>query len=106
LAEDLCEVTITAPDAEWLATLARQLIEQGLCASANIVAPVRSIYRWRGTIEDVYEARAFLRARRAALDAIVEVVSARHPYDVPHVTATPIIGGNPAYLSWVRDATG
>jgi periplasmic divalent cation tolerance protein len=104
-ADDLCEVTVTAPDADWLAALARELVEHRLCASANIVAPVRSIYRWRGTTEDVREARAFLRARRTALEAIVAAVVASHPYEVPNVTATPIIGGNPTYLSWVRDAT-
>ena len=29
----------------------------------------------------------------------------RHPYDVPNVTALPIIAGNPDYLNWVRTET-
>jgi len=105
LADDLCEVIVTAPDAEWLGALARQLIETRLCASAHVVAPVRAIYEWQGTVEDVVEARAFLRARRTALETIVKVVTARHPYEVPNVTAIPIIGGNSDYLAWVREAT-
>ncbi len=105
MSEDLCEVTITAPDAEWLATLAHDLVERRLCASAHIVAPIRSIYRWQGKIEDTIEARAFLRTRRAHLEAIVDLVTERHPYDVPNVTAVPLVGGNPGYLNWVREAT-
>jgi periplasmic divalent cation tolerance protein len=105
MTDELCEVTITAPDPEWLAGLARELIERRLCASAHVVSPIRSIYRWRGTIEDTAEARAFLRSRRSHLDAIVDFVRERHPYEVPNVTAVPIIGGNPAYLDWVREST-
>ena len=26
-----------------------------------------------------------------------------HPYDVPEIVALPILGGNPAYLQWIRD---
>jgi periplasmic divalent cation tolerance protein len=29
----------------------------------------------------------------------------RHPYEVPNVTALPIVGGNPAYLAWVTAET-
>lgn len=103
--DELCEVTVTAPDPEWLASLARELIERRLYASAHVVSPIRSIYRWRGTIEDTTEALAFLRSRHSHLDAIVDLVRERHPYEVPNVTAVPVIGGNPAYLDWVRQAT-
>jgi len=45
---DLCEVVITAPDPEWLENLTRELVTEGLCASAHNFAPVRSVYRWQG----------------------------------------------------------
>jgi periplasmic divalent cation tolerance protein len=102
---ELCEIIVTAPDAGWLADLARDLIERGLCASAHIVAPVRSIYRWKGAIEDATEARAFLRSRRSHVGAVVELVVDRHPYEVPNVTAIPIVDGNPAYLDWIEEST-
>lgn len=102
--EEFCEVIVTAPDADWLAGLAESLIEQRLCASAHIV-PVRTIYRWQGAIEKAGEARAFLRSRRAHVDAIVRVVTDRHPYEVPNITIIPIVDGNPAYLDWIRDST-
>jgi len=106
MTDELCEVTITAPDAEWLATLARELIERRLCASAHVVAPIRSIYRWQGAIEESTEARAFLRSRRSQLPAIVRHVRRGHPYQVPNVTAVPIVDGNPEYLAWVHESTG
>jgi periplasmic divalent cation tolerance protein len=101
--DDLCEISITSPDAGWLADLVRELITMHLCASAHIVAPIRSIYQWDGGIEDTSEARAFVRSRTHHVDAIVRIVRARHPYRVPSVAVVPIIGGDPAYLDWMSE---
>jgi periplasmic divalent cation tolerance protein len=46
-----------------------------------------------------------LRSRTALLDALTAYVVERHPYEVPNVTALPIIAGNPNYLDWIRDET-
>ena len=99
------EVIITAPERDWLADLCHQLVDARLAASAHVVHPVTSIYRWKGAVETTTEARAFLRSRRALLDDLVAYVVERHPYEVPNVTALPVIGGNPDYLTWVADET-
>jgi periplasmic divalent cation tolerance protein len=90
-----CEVIVTAPDADWLADLCHQLVDARLAASAHVVHPVTSIYRWRGSVHTTPEARAFLRSRRALLDELVAYVVARHPYEVPNITALPLVGGTP-----------
>src|SRR4051794_34386830 len=95
----LIEVIVTAPDADWLVDLCRQLVDEQLAASAHVIHPVTSIYRWDGTVHETTEARAFLRSRQDLLDDVVRYVVARHPYEVPNVTALPIIGGNPGYLT-------
>jgi periplasmic divalent cation tolerance protein len=61
---DLVEVTITAPDPDWLTDLCRQLVDARLASSAHVIHPITSIYRWEGTVHDATEARAFLRSRR------------------------------------------
>jgi len=102
---DLCEVSITAPDKEWLVTLCRTLVERRLAASANVVHPVTSVYRWDGTLEQTTEARAFLRSRTELLEALVAYVVEQHPFEVPGITAVPVIGGNPDYLAWADAQT-
>lgn len=101
----LCEIIITAPDADWLVALCQQLVERRLASSAHVVRDVVSIYRWQGAVHEAEEARAFLRSRTVLVDAIVAYVTERHPYDVPNVTALPLIGGNPAYLNWIQSET-
>jgi periplasmic divalent cation tolerance protein len=57
---ELCEVVITAPDSGWLLELTRQLVTDGLCASAHNFTPVRSVYRWQGKVCERTEGRASL----------------------------------------------
>jgi periplasmic divalent cation tolerance protein len=102
---DLCEVIVSAPDRAWLIELCRELVAEQLAASAHVVHPVTSIYRWKGTVHETTEARAFLRSRRDLLDELTRFVVARHPYEVPNVTELPITGGNPSYLAWVTAET-
>jgi periplasmic divalent cation tolerance protein len=103
--EQICEVVITASDADWLAGFTRSLVERRLAACGHTVAAVRSIYRWQGAVEDEAEARVALHTRLALVDEIVAVAEQEHPYDVPCVIALPILGGNPRYVRWVIDET-
>src|SRR4051812_14704859 len=103
--EDVCEVVITAGDPEWLAAFTRRLVDDRLAACGQQVAAIRSIYRWDGAVHDDPEARVALHTRLSLVDRIVERAGAEHPYDVPCVLALPAVGGNPAYLDWVRRET-
>jgi periplasmic divalent cation tolerance protein len=103
--EDLCEVIVTAPDREWLLDLCRQLVESRLASSAHVVDSVASVYRWHGEVHEAVEARAFLRTRASLIGVLTSYVVERHPYEVPNLTAFPIVGGNPDYLRWILDST-
>ncbi|MGH3645707.1 MAG: divalent-cation tolerance protein CutA [Micromonosporaceae bacterium] len=96
---------ITAPDAEWLATFTRELVDDRLCAAGHHVAEIRSVYRWRGDIHDRSEARVALHTRVELVPEIVARADRSHPYEVPCVVVTPIKGGNPAYLRWIVEET-
>jgi periplasmic divalent cation tolerance protein len=102
---ELCEIVITAPDAEWLTDLTRQLVNERLCASVHNFTPVRSIFRWKGEVHERTEGRASLHTRRELVTAIVTGVKHAHPYEVPGISARPIVDGNPGYLQWILDET-
>lgn len=99
------EVSITADDPEWLTEFTRSLLMDRLCASGNIVEPIRSLYWWDGQIFDRTEARVVLHTRQSLLAAIIERVRAEHSYVVPSVIATAIVDGNPEYLAWIEAET-
>jgi periplasmic divalent cation tolerance protein len=102
---EFCEVVVTADDADWLAGFTRTLVEERLAACGQVVAEVRSIYRWQGAVHVETEARVALHTRRSLVPAIVERAGELHPYDVPCVIALPVLAGNPVYLEWLAEET-
>ncbi len=105
MSDNVCEVVITAQDADWLANFVRSLVEQRLCASGHITNSIRSIYRWQGQIEDQPEAHVVLHTRLNLVPAIVAETKKKHPYIVPCVAARSIVTGNPDYIQWILDET-
>jgi periplasmic divalent cation tolerance protein len=102
----ICEVIITGPTGDLLPDLARDIVAARLAASANIwTAPVHATYWWHGKIETAAETRMHLLTRADLVDPLVAFVRERHPYDIPNITAIPIIGGNPEFIAWVTNET-
>lgn len=104
MADDVCEVIITADDEGWLIDFTRSLVTDRLAACGQH-HPIRSVYRWQGGIQEEREVRVSLHTRTSLVDKIIERVREAHPYDVPCVLALPVTIGNPAYLDWVRAET-
>jgi periplasmic divalent cation tolerance protein len=103
--EEICEVVVTGPDADWLVGFTLGLVADRLAACGHTVAAIRSIYRWAGVVHDDAEARVALHTRVSLVPGIVARAERDHPYDVPCVIALPIVGGNPAYHEWVLTET-
>lgn len=104
MADDICEVIITADDEGWLIDFTRALVTDRLAACGHH-QPIRSVFRWQGAIQEEREVRVALHTRVSLVELITERVQQAHPYDVPCVLALPILRGNPAYLDWVLAET-
>lgn len=98
-------VVITAPDGHWLAGLTRAPVHERLVACGHHTPAVRSIYRWRGAIEDRTEAKVALHTRAALAPDLARRVGAEHPYEVACVVALAITEASTAYLQWILDQT-
>ena len=91
--------------------IARVVVSKRLAACVNIaVAPVESIYRWKGKVDKAREFLMVLKTTAARLPALEKEVKRLHSYDVPEFIVLPIIAGSSDYLGWlqesVRDRTG
>jgi periplasmic divalent cation tolerance protein len=102
---DFVVVLVTAANADEAGKIGRTLVEERLAACANVVGPIRSIYRWEGTVEDASEHLLLIKARAADFDALAARVRSVHAYDVPEIIALPLRAGSEAYLGWLADAT-
>ena len=64
---------------------------------------MRSVYRWKGKIEQGREFLLLMKSSQAQLAALHAEVERLHSYDVPEFIAVPIVGGSPRYLAWLGD---
>ena len=86
--------------------IGRAVVEERLAACINILSPARSIYRWRGAIEQANEVAAILKTTAACADALMTRVAALHSYDVPCIVTWPIDKVLGSYAEWVEDSVG
>jgi periplasmic divalent cation tolerance protein len=101
---DKIVVLSTCASAEEAERLARRVIDEHLAACVNVLAPVRSFYRWKGAIEDSAEWLLIIKSTREKFDVLRAALEAAHTYEVPEVIAIPIVDGSPNYLSWIDRA--
>jgi len=85
--------------------LARALVDERLAACVNRIAPVQSVYRWEGKLEQSEEQLLIIKTQRCLFAALEKRVRELHSYSVPEIVALPIIDGSQDYLRWLGDQT-
>lgn len=101
---DYVQVVTTTDSEHAAAELARGVVAARAGACVQVV-PIRSFYRWDGAVQDDPEWQLQIKTPAARLDFLVRHLEEHHTYDVPEIIATPIVGGNPAYLTWLDEET-
>ena len=99
-------VLTSYPDAEAAATAARTLVEEKLAACGTVIPGARSIYEWKGKIEDNAETLLLLKTDGALYAKLEKRLAKLHPYDVPEIVAWEPGAVHRPYAAWVAAALG
>ena len=83
--------------------IARTLVEEQLAACVNRIAPIQSVYRWQGKVEQSQEELLIIKTRRELFPALDRRVHELHSYAMPEIIALPVLEGNAEYLRWLRE---
>lgn len=94
-------VLTNLPDRASAERLADAVISQQLAACVNILAPCRSVYRWKGEVQHEEEHPMLIKTASERYSALEAAIRAGHPYELPEIIAIPIERGLAAYLDWV-----
>jgi len=93
------------PDRAAAERLAGALVEKRVAACVNILAPCRSVYRWKGAVQHDEEHPLLIKTSAERYAELEAAIRAGHPYELPEIIAVPIEHGLPAYLDWVATET-
>jgi periplasmic divalent cation tolerance protein len=100
---DFLQVTTTTGTREIADRIAIELVDLRLAACVQVSGPIQSTYRWQGKVVNSEEWLCAAKTSRAQLPAIQQLLKRLHPYEVPELIATPIVGGSDAYLRWLEE---
>ena len=98
-------VLTNLPDRAAAERLADLIVEKRLAACVNILAPCRSVYRWKGAVQHDEEHPMLIKTTAERYPALEQALREGHPYELPEIIAVSIERGLPAYLAWMAAET-
>ena len=100
-------VMTTIDSFEEAKTLARKLLKRRLCACANIVPNLHSMYWWKEEIEEAQEWLIMMKTEDERSADLLEAIFEIHPYETPEGVAIDVADSLESYADWVwRETRG
>jgi periplasmic divalent cation tolerance protein len=104
-ARDFRMVFVMAANEDEAQRIAQALVAERLAACVNITGPVRSIYRWRGEIENASEYMLVIKTSKRHFSKLERRVRELHSYEVPEIVAVTLVQGSKPYVAWLAEST-
>ncbi len=99
----VCLALTTCPDPDTASRIAKSLVTERFATCVNQLPNVRSTYFWDGRLQNDAEILLMIKTTHSRLRDLEARLKALHPYELPELIVLPVIGGNEAYLRWVRE---
>lgn len=103
--EEFVVVLTTFPGDGDVEAFASALVTDRLAACVNVLAPMRSIYTWKGVTERADERQLLIKTRTDRVHDLEVRLRALHPYEVPEFLVIAVLDGSRDYLSWIAAST-
>lgn len=84
--------------------IAKTLLKERLIACANIIGPIRSLFQWKGKMEDETEFLLLCKTTKSTVAAAKKLILSVHSYECPCISVLPIIDGHAPFLDWVKNS--
>lgn len=96
---------VTLPDREIARKIAENIVSAKLCACANLIPGLESVYAWQGKVETSAEILMVIKTQQSCVSALDARIRELHPYSVYEFIVLPVLYGNTDYLQWIKEAT-
>jgi periplasmic divalent cation tolerance protein len=93
-------IVSTFPNEQSAAQVAFGVVDAKLCACVNL-AKIRSIYSWKGRLEDQKECLALFKTTKKSAEKLKIEIARMHPYEAPEIIELGMGGVSRTYLEWM-----
>lgn len=84
--------------------IATAILERKLAACVNIVPQVKSLYWWKGAVEQDEEALLIAKTSPRLVGELEGLLAEIHPYETFELLALDVAAGSRPYLEWIGDS--
>jgi len=85
--------------------ISKQLVERKIAACVNIIPNIKSIFRWKGEVQEESEWLLVIKTRPSNFNLLEKTLNEIHSYDVPELLCWSSSHQSKAYAKWVREET-
>ena len=98
-------VVTTVGTEEQALNIAHHLVSDGLAACVNILPGVRSVFRWKGKVNDDRELLLLVKTVAANFEAVRKVMKDLNVYELPEILGFPASFADEAFAKWVVESS-
>jgi len=95
----------TCKSSEEAEKIGKDLLQKKLVACAKVIQQMKSMYWWKGKIQENNEVLLLLLTKDTLVEPVMERVKKLHSYEVPEIVELKIEKGNEQYIEWMMDVT-
>jgi periplasmic divalent cation tolerance protein len=100
--DEACVILTTSGSLDEAEKIADSLLRKRQAACVSVFPKGRSLYRWKGKIEQADEHLIVIKTKRNVASAAIGSIKEKHSYEVPEILCLPVVDGDQDYLDWIR----
>ena len=99
------KVVVTTCESKDASGIVQQLLQERLVGCGNIIDGVKSMYWWKGEIQQDSESLIVMETPDDICSAVLHRLAEIHPYEVPKIMALEPTDVSEAYQNWLHEET-
>jgi periplasmic divalent cation tolerance protein len=104
-ASDLLAVLTSVSTEKQALDIAQALVQRRLAACVNVLPVARSIFRWKGRVQQDSEFLLLIKTLEVNFEAVRVAIKELNAYELPEIIGIPASKADAAFAAWVTESS-